>query len=163
MQIGAQIRRQTAIGLGIALIYEAGVAFGINKLTGGDTSSFFVWLVGIQVAAMLLWMKNSVRDWITFVVGRKGIESRVVQALQQAEYPAPWQYVESAADYFRRIADSPDIDPVMRVRAARDEMMVESPRVFNRYQDALRLGIVMDEALRRYADEKGSKHLKQQP
>lgn len=140
-----------------------GVFFGlgVDALLALAVSS--VWDVGFLLAFLgllalqaILWLKDSLVGWSTFVVTRRGMVDRVEQAMREARMPDPWRYVEpdedqiTAGEYFRSVKMDETLSFDTRADAAVTLHVLSVPWETADMGAMMRSTSVYDEAVSRY-------------
>lgn len=136
----------------VGLIPDAILGLIAAYFSEGDSGfvAFLVVFIGIQVVGVLLWVKNTIWDWVFFnYYGRKALQEHLLSSFRKTGFPAPEYAETSAQGYFARIADDEEQPINLRLKAAVEVGSLSYSGATGKFMESLRVGIAYEDAIKR--------------
>lgn len=151
MQFESKRKRNLFLAVLLSLIPDAALSGIAAYFTDSGAIGFLVCFVGIQAVSIILWAKNSIWFWITFVSGRrKSMAAHLLNYFKAAKYPEPMEFEVSAEHFLARVADDPGADMALRIRAASELGGFRVLEAYGHIQSSMQLELAFEDATEAY-------------
>lgn len=151
MHIAQRQTRDYWINSFIGLLPDATIGVVTAYFTHSGILGFFITIIGLQVVYFLLWLKNTLWQWVFFQVrGKKLMVEHIENFLKANNFPAPKDYEDSIEGYLASLIENDELEPDMRIKATSELAALKYPMNNFRIQEGLRLTMAYEEALSNY-------------
>jgi len=151
MQFQSRKNRGIWIGALASLAFDVFISTVASFLSGNGFIGAVVVFGAIQLAALALWIKNSIWLWLYFsYVGRKRHAAHIFDYLNLHKFPEPRLHEESAEGYLQTIVEDGEIPVETRILAAAELGALKFPMSQGMVQSGIRLSLAFEDALERY-------------
>lgn len=151
MVIETQLKRRFWFNAVSGVVPDALIAAVATWLLDGGVFFFVAVVVGLQVVAVLIAVKNGVWAWVVFLlVGRRNSAEAIEAALASKGYPEPEELLLSPDDYFSGIAEDETQPVETRIAAAVDAAAVGLPAQMGQPFASIRVVMALETALQMY-------------
>ncbi len=148
------VQRQTRnfwISTVLGHLPDVAIGMAVAFFTGSGIVGFFLTIFGLQVFYFLLWLKNTIWQWIFFLFrGRKLMVEHIENFLAANKFPALNDYEDSIEGYLISLVEDDELEPEMRILATSELAALRGPMLNFRVQEGLRLTMAYEEALSNY-------------
>ena len=119
MKIESKETRSLFVRSFYGLVPDLIIALVVAIYVDDGVLSFFFVLIGLQILYLLLWIKTASWNWAVFhFFDRKKMSRKILDYLDQNNYPRPDEFLRDVSSYFEGIIESEDNKPELRIKAA---------------------------------------------
>jgi len=112
---------------------------------------FVVVYIGLEVAYLLVWLRQSLWGWaLFFLFGRKELTRGVLAELREQKFPEPPNLIIDVDEYFLEVAQNKEVADETRVRAAINVGFLQYPKSMRHVQTALKMHLALEDAIHAY-------------
>jgi hypothetical protein len=134
----------------LGMIPDIVAAAIIAMLSGEGLAAFAFAFVALYVIYFLIWVKNSIWEWIVFSRYKKSISEQYLEFFKKNNYPEPDEYINTGSDWLLGISENKDYAADLRVSAAVECGALSAMRLNGHMQRFLRASIALDDAIEAY-------------
>lgn len=151
MQFAQRQTRTFWINSFIGLLPDAAIGVATAYFTDSGILGFFITMIGLQIVYFLLWLKNTLWQWVFFQLrGKKLMVEHIENFLKANNFPAPKNYEDSIEGYLASLIEDDELQPEMRIKATAELAALKYPMNNFRMQEGFRLTMAYEEALSNY-------------
>lgn len=150
MKIASKEKRSLWVNLFVGMLPDAAIALIISIVTG-EVVSFFFTIIGLQAVYFLIWLKNTIWQWLLFKLKtRREIKKAYLDHLKKNNFPEPDDYLDSASGYFLDVSENEEYPANLRVKAAIEATFFSSMTNLGQMQNMVRASMAAEDALEEY-------------
>jgi hypothetical protein len=135
-----------AIGFAVDIIFAWLVVRSLSTYPPSASDVFVTFLL-LQVAYVIIGVKNAAASWLSFLANRKAAAEQLTTILRDEGFAARPGSFYRPADYFAQIVDDDKEAIQLRLKAAAFAGVLAYPSSNNRIFEAMRLDMVYEDAL----------------
>jgi hypothetical protein len=152
MQIERREKRQYIANALLNTIPDVLISTGLAWFFSGGSLGFIVAFIAIQLVYLLIWLKDSIWQWLMFNWrGRKALDASIQQMLISAQFPKPAERYGAVDDYFMQVMSDESAPTNARLVSAVISGWHTYTTSAGRYQEALRMNLALEDALMAYS------------
>ena len=127
------------------------VSLIIAQYTSTGWIGFIATLVALKALYALIWLKNSILEWTLYkLYSKKQIVTAIEDELKLNKFPAPKEYEHSVTTYLDSILNNENLPIELKIKAASTIGTINYPAMAHKFQEAMRLNIAYENALKKY-------------
>lgn len=150
MQIKSKMKRSFIANILLGFVPEIVTAAIIAAFIDDGIENFFIVLLAMYAVYFLIWVKETIWEWILFVKQRKILSDQYLELFKKNNYPEPDDYIDTGSDWLLGIAENQKYPANLRVTAAGESAVLATLRVQGNVQRFLRASMALDDAIEAY-------------
>lgn len=146
----SKVKRQVILNSFLNSLPDVVVAVVIASFTDDKVLMFVFIFILIKAIYLLIWLKNSIWEWLLFYFKREQQVNTVYEGLIKDNYPCPKEVELSVDSYLDSIIADDNQSEEFKLKVVSLITLIQHHLVGGEFQKSLRISMVYEDALEKY-------------